>query len=93
VERAAGLGRQRWDIENHRFNELVNGWHADPVIKHDPDAIESFLLVAFLAPILFHALLYLNVKPQLREAKSKEFWARRMAAEIYKDLPAAAMSP
>ena len=93
VERAVGFGHQRWDIENHSFNELVNGWHADHVFKHDPDAIESFLLMAFLALILFHAFLYLNVKPQLREGKSKEFWARRMAAEIYKDLPAAAMSP
>jgi len=93
VERAVGFGHQRWDIENHSFNELVNGWHADHVFKHDPDAIESFLLMAFLALILFHAFLYLNVKPQLREGKSKEFWARRMAAEIYKDLPAAALSP
>ena len=93
VERAVGFGHQRWDIENHAFNELVNGWHADHVFKHNPDAIESFLLMAFLALILFHAFLYLNVKPQLREGKSKEFWARRMAAEIYKDLPAAAMSP
>ena len=93
VERAVGFGHQRWDIENHGFNELVNGWHADHVLKHDPAAIESFLLMAFLALILFHAFLYLNVKPQLREGKSKEFWARRMAAEIYQDLPAAAMSP
>jgi len=93
VERAVGFGHQRWDIENHSFNELVNGWHADHVFKHDPDAIESFLLMAFLALILFHAFLYLNVKPQLREGKSKEFWARQMAAEIYRDLPAAAMSP
>lgn len=93
VERGVGFGRQRWDIENHSFNELVNGWHADHVFKHDPAAIESFLLMAFLTLILFHAFLYLNVKPQLREGTSKEFWARLMAAEIYKDLPAAAMSP
>jgi Transposase DDE domain len=93
VERAVGFGHQRWDIENHGFNELVNGWHADHVFKHDPAAIETFLLMAFLALILFHAFLYLNVKPQLREGKSKEFWARRMAAEIYEDLPASAMSP
>jgi hypothetical protein len=24
------LGHARWDIENYGFNELVNGWHADP---------------------------------------------------------------
>ncbi|MGH9667372.1 MAG: hypothetical protein ACRD9L_23360 [Bryobacteraceae bacterium] len=93
VERGVGFGHQRWDIENHGFNELVNGWHADHVFKHDRAAIESFLLMVFLAFVLFHAFLYLNVKPQLREGKSKEFWARLMAAEIYKDLIPAAMSP
>jgi len=42
-------GHARWDIENHGFNELVNGWHADHVYKHEPNAIEAFLLSAFLA--------------------------------------------
>jgi DDE family transposase len=93
VERGVGIGHQRWDIENHNFNELVNGWHADHVFKHDAGAIESFLLMAFLAFILFHAFLYLNLKPQLREGRSKEFWAKLMTAEIYKDLLASAMSP
>ncbi|MGH8338273.1 MAG: transposase [Gammaproteobacteria bacterium] len=93
IERGVGFGHQRWDIENHGFNELVNGWHADHIFKHDPTAIENFLLMACLAFILFHAFLYLNVKPQLREGKSKEFWARLMAAEIYKDLIPAAMPP
>ena len=85
VQRAVGFGHQRWDIENHGFNELVNGWHADHVMKHDAAAIECFLLMTFLAVILFHAFLYLNVKPQLRKGKSKIFWAEVMAAEIYKD--------
>ena len=35
VARAVGFGHQRWDIENHGFNELVEGWHADHVLKHD----------------------------------------------------------
>ncbi|HUX28672.1 MAG TPA: hypothetical protein VMV39_07785, partial [Terracidiphilus sp.] len=83
LPRAVGLGHQRWDIENHGFNELVQGWHADHVLKHDPAAIECFLLMTFLAFILFHAFLYLNVKPSLRQGKSKDFWARVMAAEIY----------
>jgi hypothetical protein len=30
------LGHARWDIENYVFNELVNGWHADHIYKHDP---------------------------------------------------------
>jgi hypothetical protein len=62
---------------------LVEGWHTEHVLKHDAAAIECFLLMSFLAFILFHAFLYLNVKPSLRKGKSKDFWARIMAAEIY----------
>ena len=93
VERAVGFGHQRWDIENHGFNELVEGWHADHVLKHDSAAIECFLLMTFLALILFHALLYLNMKPSLRQGKSTEFWAKVMAAEIYQDFIPPALSP
>ncbi len=93
VERCVGFGHQRWDIENHGFNELVNGWHADHVLTHNSNAIECFLLITFLAHILFHAFLYLNVKPALRQGKSKTFWAHAMAAEIYIDFSPAALSP
>ena len=58
VARAAGFGHQRWDIENHGFNELVNAWKADHVFTHESNAIECFLLMTFLAFILFHAFLY-----------------------------------
>ena len=93
VARAVGFGHQRWDIENHGFNELVKGWHADHVLKHDAAAIECFLLMTFLAFILFHAFLYLNLKPALRQGKSKDFWAKVMAAEIYQDFIPCALSP
>ena len=93
VARAVGLGHQRWDIENHGFNELVNGWHADHVLKHDAAAIECFLLMTFLAFIVFHAFLYLNLKPAFRQGKSKDFWAKVMAAEIYQDCIPSALSP
>src|SRR5438874_9779510 len=46
VARIVHLGHQRWDIENYGFNELANEWHSDHVFKHDPGAIECFLLVA-----------------------------------------------
>jgi hypothetical protein len=72
------LGHARWDIENYGFNELVNAWHADR-------AMETFALVTFLAYNLFHAFLLLNLKPQLRRARTEAFWARSMAAEIYQD--------
>jgi Transposase DDE domain len=83
TERAVGFGHQRWDIENHGFNELVNGWHADHIYKHDPNAIECFLLIAFLAFNIFHALFVLNLKPQIRKGRTQVFWSRFMAAEIY----------
>jgi len=81
--RAVSLGHQRWDIENHGFNELVQGWHADHVYKHDSNAIEAFLLTAFLAYNLFHAFITLNLKPQIRRGKTEIYWARLVAAELY----------
>jgi hypothetical protein len=81
--RAVGFGHQRWDIENHGFNELVNGWHADHIYKHDPNAIECFLLIAFLAFNIFHTFFARNLKPQIRKGRTRIFWCRFMAAEIY----------
>ena len=80
--RAVALGHQRWDIENHGFNELVNGWHADHIYRHDPDAIECFLLMAFLACNIFQAFFALNLKPQIRTGRTRAFWSSLMAAEI-----------
>ena len=93
TERCVAFGHQRWDIENQGFNELVNGWHADHVYKHHPTAMECFLLLTFLSFILYHAFLFLNVKPALRQGKSKEFWARQMASEIYLGLTPVALPP
>jgi hypothetical protein len=61
VEQVVRLGHQRWDIENYGFNELANEWHSDHIFKHDPGAIECFLLVAFLAYNIFHVFLARNV--------------------------------
>jgi hypothetical protein len=80
--RAVALGHQRWDIENHGFNELVNGWHADHIYRHDPNAIECFLLMAFLACNIFQAFFALNLKPQIRKGRTRAFWFSLMAAEI-----------
>ncbi len=79
-------GHARWDIENHGFNELVNGWYADHVYKHAPLAIEAFLLTIFLAYNLFHGWLTRNLKPALQRGKTQVFWARRLAAELYGDV-------
>jgi hypothetical protein len=83
TDRVVAWGHQRWDIENFGFNELVNGWEADHIYKHESHAIEAFLLLVFLAYNIFHAFLYLNLKPQLRDGKPEIYWARLIAAEIY----------
>lgn len=93
VARVVTFGHQRWDIENQGFNELVHGWHADHVFKHDPIAIECFLLLAFLALIIFNAFYVLNLKTQLRKGNTKDFFTKLIAAEIYRDLIPAALSP
>ena len=83
TERAVGFGHQRWDIENHGFNELVRGWHADHIYRHDPNAIECFLPIAFLACNIFHAFFTLNLKPEIRSGRTQFFWRSSMSAEIY----------
>jgi hypothetical protein len=83
TEQIVRLAHRRWDIENHGFNELVNGWHADHVYHHRPAAIECFLLLAFLAYNIFHAFFALNLKPEARRGTTMTFWIRLIAAEIH----------
>jgi hypothetical protein len=93
TSRVVALGHQRWDIENHGFNELVNGWHADHVFKHEPNAMECFLLVAFLAFNIFHTFISRNLKPQIRRRATQVFWASLMATEIYQEVFPNSLSP
>ena len=57
------------------------------------DAIECFLLIAFLAYNIFHAFFALNLKPQIRKGRTQAFWARLMAAEILAEVNPASSSP
>ena len=93
VDRVVRFGHQRWDIENYGFNELVTEWHADHVFRHDPNAIECFLLVAFLAYNLFHAFFALNLKPAARRDTTQRFWARLMTAELHREVTPHSLSP
>jgi hypothetical protein len=79
-------GHARWDIENHGFKELVNGWYADHVYRHQANAIEAFLLTTFVTYNLFHAFLTRNLQPPLRRGRTQIFWARMMAEEPYGNL-------
>ena len=80
---AIGFGHQRWDIENFGFNELVNEWQADHVFRHEPNAMECFLLVAFLAYNIFHAFWALNLKPQVKQGTTQSFWATLISTELH----------
>jgi len=83
TSRAVAFGHQRWNIENHGFNELVNGWHADHIYKHDPNAIECLLLIAFLAYNLFNAFYTLNLNPEIRKGRTRAFLSLLMSAELH----------
>jgi Transposase DDE domain len=83
TEQIVRLAHLRWDIENQGFNELINGWHADHVYRHQSKAIECFLLLAFLAYNVFHAFFALNLKPELRRGRTMAFWVQLIAAEIH----------
>ena len=82
-KRAFTAPRQSFTRQNYGFNELVNGWHADHVYKHDPDAIEAFYLLVFIAFNIFHAFWALNLKPEHRKGKTEAFWIRILISEIY----------
>jgi hypothetical protein len=45
--------------------------------------IECFLPIAFLARDILSEYLALNIKPQIRKGRSRAFWFKLMAAEIY----------
>lgn len=85
TEHVVALGHRRWDIENYGFNELANEWHSDHVYKHEPKALKSFLLIAFLAYNLFHAFRLLNLKPEIRRGRTQRYWVRLLVCELCQD--------
>ena len=56
---------------------------ADHVFKHEPNAMECFLLIAFLAYNIFHAFWALSLKPQVKRGTTQSFWATLIAAELH----------
>lgn len=85
TEAVVAFGHKRWTIENECFNELANSWAVNHVYKHDPTAITAFWLIIMLAYNLFHAFICYNLKPQIRKERTKEHWARVIAAILYSD--------
>jgi len=83
TEQVVRLAHLRWDIENHGFNEMVNGWHTDHVYRHHPHAIECFLLLFFLAYNLFHSFFALNLKPALRRGRTMIFLINLITTDLH----------
>lgn len=80
-------------IENFGFNELANDWHAADFFRPDSNAIECFLLEAFLAYNLFHAFFALNLKPATRQGTTQVFRARLITAELHQEVTPRRQSP
>jgi hypothetical protein len=83
------LGHSRWTIENQGFNELANQWHADHVYKHEPKAMLVLWLLVMACLTVFLAFYRRNLKPAARQAASMLQIARRIAGELYSQMPAA----
>jgi hypothetical protein len=83
TEKLVEVAHHRWDIENKGFNELQDKWHLDHIYKHDVNAIIVFTLMTMLAYVLFHAFLYLNIKPIMRKEKTKCHFQILIKAEFY----------
>ncbi|MFH1577236.1 MAG: transposase [Candidatus Margulisiibacteriota bacterium] len=77
------FGHKRWTIENECFNELASYWAVNHVYKHNPTAITAFWLIIMLAYNLFHAFVCYNLKPQIRQGHTKDFFAQMIAAVLY----------
>jgi len=80
------LGHDRWDIENHGFNETVNEWQTDHVYRHAPTAILIFTLLCMMVYNLFHAFWTRNLKPALKAKVTMRHIARVILQELYKGI-------
>lgn len=78
------VGHHRWDIENDLFNTLATHWSLNHCYKHDPVAIENFVLTLFISFVLLQSFYLRNLKPELR----KVLTLIALAREFYLDLGA-----
>lgn len=82
------IGHGRWGIENEGYNELVNHWSLDHYYRHDPNAIDAFMLTLFLACAFFHLFWQRGLKPALQskityKTLTSALWETRMARDAF----------
>jgi nitroreductase len=56
------IGHQRWGVENHAFNELTKYYHLTHCPRHEPVAIQVWLLILVLGFNLFELFARLHGK-------------------------------
>jgi hypothetical protein len=56
------IGHQRWGVENHAFNELTQHYHLTHCPRHEPVAIQAWLLIRVLGFNLFELFARLHGK-------------------------------
>jgi len=75
-------GHARWDEETRGFGELTQHWHLNHCYRHHPTAMLVCRLILFLAFVLTTLFFTRNLKPVLREGKSR----LHLAWLLYDDL-------
>lgn len=78
----AGLGHDRWKIENEGFNELVTHWHANHYFHHHANSILVLWLILFMAHAVFHCFHQRHLKPGLRKYHTAIYFAGLIAASM-----------
>jgi hypothetical protein len=80
----ARWGHARWDIENRGFNELSQHWAMDHCFHHHPTAILAILLILAMAFALTTFFFDRNLKPAIRQGKTRLHLASLLADDLLK---------
>jgi hypothetical protein len=75
-------GHARWDEETRGFGELTQQWHLDHCYHHHPTAMLACRLILFLAFFLTTIFFQRNLKPALREGKTRLHLAHLLADDL-----------
>ena len=75
-------GHARWDEETRGFGELTQYWNLNHCYRHNPNAILALLMTLFITFALTTVFFQRNLKPPMREGKTRLHLARR----LYDDL-------
>lgn len=75
-------GHARWDEETRGFGELTQQWHLDHCYHHHPTAMLACRLILYLAFFLTTIFFQRNLKPALREGKTRLHLAHLLADDL-----------